>query len=194
MIVLASGSATRQAILGNAGVPFTIELPRVDERQVAAAHPQWTAAETAMGLAQAKAIDVSLRHPQAVVIGADQVLACDGAVYYKPADIADCRRQLLALRGRSHMLISAVASARGGTLQWQHSQTATLRMRAFQETYLETYLERQAQHIMGAVGGYQIETEGIQLFDAIAGDHFTILGLPLMPLLHHLRAVGELPS
>ena len=194
MIILASTSATRRSILGNAGVPFTSETPRVDERKLSMAHVDWTPAETALGLAQAKAMEVSHRNLKATVIGADQVLACNGTIYNKPVDMDDCRNQLLKLRGQCHTLISAVAGARRGELLWQDVQIATLRMRHFSDEFLEAYLKEQADRVTASVGGYQIEQAGIQLFDTIDGDHFTILGLPLLPLLNRLRDAGELPS
>jgi septum formation protein len=194
MIILASTSAARQAILRNAGVPFTIEAPSVDERRLAREHPHWSPTETAAELALAKALEVSYRRPEALVIGADQVLACDDIAFHKPGGIDECRSQLLSLRGRSHTLISAVVCARHGKLQWQTNEAATLHMRQFSDAFLDTYLRANSQRAMASVGGYQIEAMGIQLFDHIDGDHFCILGLPLLPLLHHLRACGELTS
>ena len=194
MIILASTSATRQAILRNAGVPFSVEAPSVDERQLVKEHSHWSPYETATGLACAKALDISRRHLEAIVIGADQVLACDDITFHKPINIDECRKQLLSLRGRSHALISAVACARHGELLWQTKETATLRVRQFSNAFLDSYLQTNGPRAMASVGGYQIEAAGIQLFDQIDGDHFTILGLPLLPLLGHLRASGELAT
>ena len=194
MIILASTSPTRQAILRSAGLAFTAEAPSVDERQLAARNHQWSPAELAENLACAKAMDVSSRNPAATTIGADQVLACEGVTYNKPRDLEDCRRQLLSLRGRSHRLFSAVACARDHRLQWQTTEIATLHMRNFSESFLDTYLRTYAQYASGSVGGYQIESAGIQLFDDIEGGHFTILGLPLLPLLDYLRNAGIIPA
>jgi septum formation protein len=162
MIILASTSPTRQAMLRNAGLAFTAVSPQVDERELAARHPGWSPAETALKLAEAKALDVSRRHPQALVIGADQVLALGRKTYSKPSTRAQCRQQLLELKGETHQLISGVVCARGGTVEWSHTAEANLTMREFSQT--------------------------------IEGDHFTILGLPLLHLLAHLRAVGEVAS
>lgn len=190
MIILASTSKTRQTILHNAGLEFSSQSPEVDEHALAASHLHWSPTERAENLAIAKALDVSGRNTDAIVIGADQVLTCDGDVFNKPQDLADCRQQLLSLRTRTHHLISALACAKGNGLQWQTTDVATLQMRDFSEAFLDKYLADQAQYVCKSVGGYQIESRGIQLFERIQGDHFTILGLPLLPLLHYLRAAG----
>lgn len=194
MIILASTSPTRQQILSNAGVQFTVEAPRVDERQLAALNPQWSPQALAENLAGSKALDVSSRHSRDTTIGADQVLECSGVTFTKPKDMDDCRRQLQMLRGRTHHLISTVACASDNQLRWHSTRTATLRMRGFSDTFLDQYLKINADKLTSSVGGYQIESFGIQLFEDIQGDHFTILGLPLLPLLQYLRTAGELKT
>ena len=179
-------------MLRNAGLNFTADAPQVDEKALVAAHPEWTPQEAATRLAEAKAIDVSLRHADAHVIGADQVLALGSKIYGKPANRMQCRAQLLDLRSKTHVLISAVVLARNGKTLWMHTDEARLHMRDFSETFLETYLHAIGDDCTTSVGGYKIEGRGVQLFESIAGDHFTILGLPLLALLNKLRDVGEI--
>lgn len=194
MIVLASTSPTRRAILSNAGLAFTTVSPSVDERDLVARHPHWSPENTALKLAEAKAVDVSARYPDAIVIGADQVLALGSKIYAKPSSIEECQRQLLDLRGKSHKLISSAVCARGGLVQWSHTAEAQLRMRPFSDRFLMRYLDEVGTDCMSSVGGYKIEGVGLQLFEEVHGDHFAILGLPLLPLLHHLRLAGEIHS
>lgn len=194
MIILASTSPTRQAMLHNAGLDFTAVAPAVDERALVMRNPQWSPHETALMLAEAKACEVSGRFPEALVVGADQVLALGSKVYAKPSGRAQCRQHLLELRGRTHSLISGVVCARGGKAEWSHTAAALLTMRRFSEIFLERYLDAVGTGCTSSVGGYKIEGHGLQLFEAVNGDHFTILGLPLLPLLDHLRATGEIPS
>lgn len=194
MIILASTSPTRQSMLRNAGLDFTAAAPDVDEKALVAAHPQWHPRETARMLAEAKAVDVSRRHAGAFVIGADQVLALGETIYGKPRDRAHCREQLLQLRGRTHALISAVVLARDGLSVWTHSDEALLTMRDFGDAFLDSYLDSIGDDCTTSVGGYKIEGRGVQLFASVAGDHFTILGLPLVPLLERLREAGEIAS
>ncbi|WP_373502519.1 Maf family nucleotide pyrophosphatase [Aestuariivirga sp.] len=194
MIILASTSRTRQTILSNAGLTFTSRSPQVDERQLVAEHPEWSPAETSLNLAKAKAEDVSARFPDTCVVGADQVLALGNRVYSKPYDSDDCRRQLGELRGHTHQLISSVVCARHGACVWQVTETASLTMRTFSDTFLEGYLKTIGTDCTSSVGGYKIEGIGLQLFDSIAGDYFTILGLPLLPLFQYLRTSGEIRS
>jgi septum formation protein len=194
MIVLASTSATRQAMLLNAGLVFTASSPDVDEKALIASNPTWKPQETALKLAEAKAIDVSQHHLGAFVIGADQVLALGDRIYGKPRDKADCRRQLHELCGRTHELISAVVLARNGETLWAHCDSARLTMRTYSDEFLEIYLSAIGDDCTTSVGGYKIEGRGVQLFKSIAGDHFTILGLPLVPLLEQLRDLGEIGS
>ena len=194
MIILASTSPTRQAILAKAGLAFTAVSPKVDERNLVAQHLHWSPADTAQKLAEAKAVDVSARNPHAIVIGADQVLALGSKVYTKPSSIEECRQHLLELRGKSHKLISSVACAQGGLIQWSHTDEALLRMRLFSDRFLQWYLDEIGNDCMSTVGGYKIEGLGLQLFEEVNGDHFTILGLPLIPLLRQLRSMREILS
>ncbi len=194
MIVLASTSSTRQSMLRNAGIAFSSAAPGVDERALVDANPNWPPRETALQLAAAKAKDVSLRHTGAWVIGADQVLAFGSKILGKPHDRQRCRDQLRELRGKAHVLISAVVLARDGKALWEHADEAQLTMRNFSEEFLETYLDAIGDDCTTSVGGYKIEGHGVQLFSSVAGDHFTILGLPLVPLLARLRESGEIAS
>lgn len=194
MIILASTSATRQSILRNAGLHFEAESPNVDEKALVAANPQWLPREIAIKLAEAKACDVSMRRAGAVVIGADQVLALGDRVLGKPHDRAHCREQLCHLRGHAHALISAVAIARDGQTIWTYHDEASLLMRDYSEDFLDTYLDAIGDDCTSSVGGYKIEGRGVQLFKSVSGDHFTILGLPLVPVLEKLREMEEIPS
>lgn len=194
MIVLASTSPTRQAMLRSAGLDFTAAAPQVDERALVAAHPEWQPREVALRLAEAKAEEVSSRQPASVTVGADQVLALGPQLYSKPRDTGDCRRQLQELRGKTHLLISAVVCARHGNVTWSHVAEARLTMRDFSDDFLEHYLAKIGSDCTSSVGGYKIEGIGLQLFETVDGDHFTILGLPLLPLLAHLRHTGDMPS
>lgn len=194
MIVLASGSAARQAMLAAAGVTFAVDVAPVDEGAVKAALRQDGAdpvlvAET---LAEVKAARVSARHPGALVLGADQMLECGGEWFDKPGDEAAARRQLVALRGRTHRLISAAVVVRDGRRLWAHAEDARLTMRGFSDGFLDTYMEKAGTAVLSSVGAYQLEGLGAQLFARIEGDHFTILGLPLLAVLDFLRENGEL--
>lgn len=194
MIVLASTSATRQAMLRHAGLDFTATAPVVDEAALVAANPRWMPRETALKLAEAKAIDVSRRDPGAHVIGADQVLALGNKIFGKPRDRAHCHAQLKELRGQTHVLISAVVLAKDGKTIWRHTDEAQLIMRDFSDEFLEDYLDAIGDDCTTSVGGYKIEGRGVQLFQSISGDHFTILGLPLVPLLVRLREAGDVAA
>jgi septum formation protein len=148
------------------------------------------AGEVARVLAGAKAHTVAAQMPARVVLGADQTLTLSEQRFSKPADRDAAREQLLALRGKTHRLHSALTVVRDGAVLFEHSDTAELTMRDFSDRFLESYLDSVGDSAFASVGGYQIESAGIQLFERIAGDYFTILGLPLLPLLQFLRQAG----
>jgi septum formation protein len=191
-LILASTSASRQALLRGAGVVFTAEAARIDERAVEAGLVGRSPADVALALSEAKARDVSTRYPGALVIGADQTLSLGERSFHKPATPADARAQLQALRGATHHLNSGVACARDGEIVFRHVASAAMSMRPFSDAFLDQYLAVAGDAVLKSVGCYQLEGPGIQLFDHIAGDYFTILGLPLMPLLAALRNLGVL--
>ena len=193
-VVLASASAARAAILTAAGVAFEARRPGVDEDAAKAAFlaeglgPR----DIADALAELKAVRVSQAAPEALVIGADQTLELEGALFSKPVDRAAARGQLLALRGRAHRLHSAVVAARGGAPIWRELKTARMQVRAFSDAWLDDYLAREDAAVLESVGGYRIEGLGAQLFAAVEGDTPTVMGLPLWGLLDLLRRHGEL--
>jgi len=189
--ILASGSPFRRAILVAAGVVVEIVVPQIDESfhkaDLERASPRPSPGSIALKLAELKALDVLERHPGRCVIGSDQVLAFDGEIFSKPQSIAAARQQLRRLRGRSHELLTAVVVAEDGKTLWTHMSRARLTMRDFSDAFLEDYLERQGDRVTATVGAYEIEGLGSQLFGSIEGDHFTIVGLPLLPLMDELR-------
>lgn len=193
-IILASGSPFRKKILEDAGVEFTVERPGIDERAVeeAVAASGMTPDDLAQILAEAKAVDVSQNHPGALVIGSDQTLSLDGELFHKPADMEEARRRLLKLSGRTHQLNSAVVIALDGEAIWRHVSIAQLTMRDLDPGFVGRHLSAVGDAALSSVGGYQIEGRGIQLFEKIEGDHFTIVGLPLLPLLEKLRELGAI--
>lgn len=195
-IVLASGSATRQRLLRDAGVPFVVDVAQIDETAVIESlmAEKAPARDVADLLAEMKAVKVSVRHPQAFVIGADQVLSVGAELFQKPGTIAGAREQLRRLRARTHVLSSAVTVAREGSVIWRTVADARLTMRDFSDAFLDAYLADAGEDILGSVGAYHVEGLGIQLFSRIEGDTFTILGLPLVPLLDFLRLHGMLKT
>lgn len=194
--ILASGSATRRAMLAAAGIPVDIDAPSVDETELKLSlrAEGANAAQVAEALAELKAMRIAPRHPGAIVIGADQMLECEGRWFDKPVDRSAARIQLQALRGRAHTLISTAVAIRDGMRLWHGTDRARLVMRPFSDAFLEAYLDRVGEAAYGSVGGYQVEGPGVQLFSAIEGNHFTILGMPLLPLLAFLREQGVVPS
>jgi septum formation protein len=193
-IVLASGSVHRRELLENAGIGFDVEASELDERAIEAplldtgVSPE----DIAAILAEAKAVDVSTRHPGKIVIGADQTLSLGDEVLHKPADMEAARRTLLKLSGRTHNLNSAVVLVEDGAVTWRHVATASITLRDLDPGFIGRYLARAGQKALTSVGAYQIEKEGIQLMERIEGDFFTIVGLPLLPLLRELRQRGEI--
>ncbi|HTH15682.1 MAG TPA: Maf family protein [Magnetospirillum sp.] len=196
MIILASGSATRRAMLEQVGVSFVVDTAPVDEAAVKEAMRAETGnpARVAEVLAELKATRVATRHPGTIVIGADQMLDCDGAWFDKPDSREQAREQLCALRGKTHRLTSAVVAVRDGQRLWHHAESAKLTMRRFSDAFLDSYLDQAGEAVLSSVGAYQLEGLGAQLFMLTEGDFFTILGLPLLALLDFLRENGELLS
>ncbi|SMF62621.1 septum formation protein [Azospirillum oryzae] len=192
VLVLASGSRTRAAMLERAGFSPVLDKPLVDEDEVkAAGRAEGVSADiVAEALAELKAQRITRRHPGALVVGADQMLECEGRWFDKPADRAAARSQLLDLRGRTHRLVSCAVVVRDGERMWHQIDSARLTMRNFSEAFLDEYLDRVGDDVLHSVGAYQLEGLGAQLFHRVEGDFFTILGLPLLPLLGFLRVHG----
>ncbi|RUM98588.1 Maf-like protein [Pseudaminobacter arsenicus] len=193
-IILASGSPFRKTLLANAGIGFDAVPADVDERALEAplegsgATPE----DVALILAEAKALNISEKNPGALVIGCDQTLSLGDRVFHKPGDKEEARRHLLTLSGKTHQLNSAVVLARDGETLWRDVSIARLTMRKLDPAFIGRHLARVGDKALASVGAYQIEGEGIQLFEKIDGDYFTIVGLPLLPLLAALREYGAL--
>ena len=193
-IVLASGSRFRKAMLEAAGVDIDVMPAEIDERAVeqtlegTGASPE----DVAQVLAEAKALDVSERNPGRLVLGCDQTLSLGDELFHKPGDMEDARRHLLKLSGKTHQLNSAAVLARNGEAFWLHVGVAHLTMRKHEPAFIGRHLARVGPMALNSVGAYQVEGEGIQLFEKIDGDHFTIVGLPLLPLLRELRELGAI--
>ena len=197
-LILASASSGRAAILRQAGLPFTQQPAQIEERsleeEAARVEGRMDAGSLAMMLAASKAINVSKSVPDALVIGADQMMECQGTIYHKPPNLQAAREQLLQLRGRKHSLHAGAAIARDGEILWRHVSRADLTMHAFSDAFLDDYLKGCGEAILQTVGVYRVEGPGIQLFSTIEGDYFTIIGLPLLPLLGYLRECGWLAA
>jgi len=195
-LILASASPTRAWLLATAGVEVRVEPAAVDEevvKQTFRARGR-AAVECALALAEAKARRVAGRHDRAFVIGADQILVCDGLWFDKPSDLGASRAKLKALRGRAHQLATAVCVVQNGTRIWHTVKQPHLLMREFSDLFLDDYLAVEGTAVLGTVGAYRLEGRGVQLFERVEGDHFAILGLPLLELLGFLRECGQLPS
>jgi septum formation protein len=190
-LILASASPSRRQLLASAGLHFGIEPAGIDEDEVkrslgSRAAPQ----ELASTLAEMKALRVSSKHPEAMVIGADSTLACNGRMFDKPPTMDAARKQLQTLRGQTHELFSSVVVARGGQRLWHWTERARLTMRPFNDAFIDIYLARAGAGVLASVGAYQLEGLGAHLFTRVDGDYFTILGLPLLPLLSFLAGHG----
>jgi len=195
-LILASASSPRARILRGARVPFVAIPADIDE---SALKPKFLAEgkaveEVALALAEAKAVHVSNSHRSDLVLGADQVLEFAGELLNKCSDLTEARQLLLRLRGRRHRLISALALAEAGHVIWTHSEGASLKMREFSSAFLEAYLAHEGDEVLSGVGCYRLEAMGAQLFEHVDGDYFSILGLPLQPLLAELRRKGVIAS
>jgi septum formation protein len=195
-IILASKSEIRSTLLKNAGVDFLTREARIDEVSIRSALEQEGAApaDVADALAEYKARKVAMKHPRDLVIGCDQVLEFEGGIISKPTSIDDARKQLMALRGKTHRLVSAVVVYEYGKPVWRKTAKAVLEMTEFSDSYMETYLERNWHSIRYSVGGYKLEEEGVRLFREISGSYFVILGLPLLELLSYLSARGRVDA
>lgn len=193
-LVLASGSASRKALLTAAGVAFVADPADLDEDALMAAMAGAAPEQVAQKLATEKALAVSRRHAGAVVLGGDSVIAFDGQSISKCATMDAARNLLLQLKGREHLLVSAAALARDGRLLWTHASPCRMTMRDFSEAFLTDYLAACGPAILSSVGCYHYEGRGAQLFDRVDGDYFSVLGLPLLPVLAALRQEGVLAS
>lgn len=195
MITLASTSRARQQMLAAAGVELCCRAPGVDEAGAKASlladgcGPR----EVADALAELKALRVSSRTP-GLVLGADQTLDLDGRLVDKAPDMDALRQTLLDLRGRRHVLHSAAVIAETGRVVWRALRSVRLTVRAFSDEWLDGYIARNGSDVLSSVGGYHLEAEGAQLFEAVEGDYFTVLGLPLLDVLEYLRVRGVMPS
>jgi septum formation protein len=194
MLILASQSQTRKALLEQAGIAVKAIAARVNEREIETRNPveRRTPALVALLLAEAKALSVLGE----VVIGADQILELDGEILHKAASLEEARSRLDRLRGRMHRLHTAVVLVRSGNVVWRHVETAALTMRAFSDGECDAVLAEEGEAVLGSVGAYRLEGPSIRLFEKIEGDYFAILGLPLLPLLAALRqhAAETLPG
>jgi septum formation protein len=193
-LVLASGSSIRRAILQAAGIPIEVRPASVDERAIEADAPSADPGAIAALLARAKALRVAADVPGRLVVGADQILTLGGRQLDKPVGLAGARARLQALAGRTHELHAGVAVVRGVDVMFNHVEVARLTMRPLTEAFLDRYLDAAGAVVTASVGAYQVEGLGIHLFERIEGDHFTVMGLPLPPLLAYLRSEGSLAA
>jgi len=192
--VLASGSASRKSLLTAAGVPFVTDPADLDEDRLMAELKPAGAEIIARTLAEQKALAVSRRHPGQIVLGGDSVIAFGGDYLSKCASLAQARALLLRLAGQTHLLVSAAALARDGALLWAHASPCRMTMRDLSAQFLEDYLATEGEDLLSSVGCYRFEGRGAQLFDRVEGDYFSVLGLPLLPVLVQLRKEGVLAS
>lgn len=186
-LILASASKTRKDLLHGAGLKFEIITSNIDEGKTTLPPKQ-----LAPKLAGQKALSVSEKHPNALVIGGDQVLELNGKALHKAKDKRQARAKLLSLKGKTHLLRCGVCVARDGKILWQHLESASLAVRDFSNEFLDLYIEKAGEELTASVGAYALEGKGAWLFDSIDGDYFTILGLPLIPLLRYLRDYHEI--
>lgn len=195
-VILASGSEIRAKLLHGAGVPFKVEIARIDEPAIIASlkAEQAKPHEIVDTLAEYKAQRVAAKHIDSLVIGCDQILVCDKKIYEKATSIEAAREKLIMLRGKPHQLMSSVVIFENGRPVWRHIGRAQLIMRDFSDDFLDRYIEEQGDGILSCVGCYKLEEAGAQLFSHIQGDYFTILGIPLLEVLGFLRTRGVLEN
>ena len=191
-LILASSSPFRRHLMEQAGLVFEAESAGIDEREIEAPLRQNGAGpeEIATALAIAKAQDVASRHPGKFVIGSDQIMSMDGKLFHKCATVGEAKEQLDRMRGKTHQLTSAVAIFKDEELLWSEVAIAEMTFRQFSDAFLASYIDRVGEGVLLSVGAYQYEGLGQQLFEKIAGDYFTIIGLPMLPLLKALRRIG----
>jgi septum formation protein len=194
-LILASSSPVRARLLTAAGVTFDVVPARIDEDMLTESllADGAQAQDVAEKLAELKAQKISASHPGMLVVGADQVLVFQGEIIGKSPNVAETRALLRRLAGQAHRLIAAVVLAKDGAILWRHVAQAELHMRNFSDGFLDSYLAAQGDFVLGSVGCYHLEGEGAQFFSKISGDYFTVLGLPLLPLLGALREFGVIP-
>ncbi len=193
MIILASTSKIRREILTGAGLDFTVRDSCVDEDKIKAALKGATPSELASQLATAKALALKPKLKE-IIIGADQIMEMDGQLFDKPKTIEEARQRLLFMRGKTHRLIGAVTALQKDKQPWVHISITKLFVREYSEEFIDNYLLEEGKDVLKSVGAYMFERRGAQLFDKVEGDFFSILGLPLLPLLAHLRAIGAINS
>lgn len=195
-LILASGSAARKSMLENAGLTFGVHPADIDEKKFQDDFLALgkNAGDIALALAEAKAVSVSAVHKDALVIGSDQVLSLEGKIFSKAKNKNDARENLQSMRGKKHFLISAICLAHNGKSQWTYTDQGALQMKDFDDRFLDTYMAKNEDALMACVGAYKIEGGGAWLFSAIEGNHFTIMGMPLLPLLDKLQTTyGFMP-
>lgn len=194
MIILASGSAARKALMDRAGIPFVAMAPSYDETLAQKEFPSANARDLALQLAIGKAKSISRLKPDAVVIGADQTLTCNGQLLHKPGTRAKAQEQLRHLRAQSHILFSAACCARGDQIEWTCCEQAKITFWSYPDSFIDQYLDDAGEGVLSSVGAYHYEATGIRLMEKVEGNDHVILGLPLLPLMNHLRSMGCIPS
>ncbi|MFM2301010.1 MAG: hypothetical protein RLZZ84_746 [Pseudomonadota bacterium] len=193
-LILASQSGSRKAMLEAAGVSFQAVPAQIDERALEASLGEAAPAQIALALAEAKALAISANQPGAVVLGSDSLVEVEGRRFDKPASRAAAADHLRFFSGKAMRLHSAAALVRNGQVLWAHAALAVLKVRPLSEAFIADYLDHEWPEVGYCVGVFRIEARGVQLFEDIAGDHFTVLGMPLLPVLGALRDMGELPK